>query len=195
MQASDFKMVGDNAYRRNYIQQGKTQSDGKLDQETMRVLKMTILMVKLGCNRLANTYSFEKGGMSSRQARRHLGNGTIPSFKIRMTTCLDPQGKAVIEENTKDALSSGIFDQLMNDDKKRLVHLCVDGVACEERIGLDVSRLPHQFVGLCLHNRESQFITMEDAECVLRDLDREGTDMSKTHFFQRGRGVLFCREW
>ena len=120
MQASDFKMVGDNAYRRNYIQHGKTQSDGKLDQETMRVLKMTILMVKLGCNRLANTYSFEKGGMSSRQARRHLGNGTIPSFKIRMTTCLDPQGKAVIEENMKDALSSGIFDQLANDGKKDL---------------------------------------------------------------------------
>ena len=35
MQASDFKMVGDCAYRRNYIQQGKVQSDGELDQETM----------------------------------------------------------------------------------------------------------------------------------------------------------------
>ena len=77
-------------------------------------------MVKRGCNRLANTYSFEKGGMSSRQVHCHLVNITIPSFKIHMMTCVDPQKKAVIEENKHDALSSGIFDQMINDGRKDL---------------------------------------------------------------------------
>ena len=82
----------------------------------------------------------------------------------------------------QDALSSGIYDRLINDNEKRLVHLYVDGVACEERIGLDVSRLPHQFVGLCLHNPESQFISEDDVLHVERDLDRECEDITKVHY-------------
>ena len=115
MQASDYKNVGDNAFRRKYVQRGILSStlDGgqNLDTETLRVLKMTLLMCKLGCNRLANTYKFEKGGMSSRQARRHLANGTIPNFKIRMSSCLDHQGLKAICHNIDDSVSSGIVNQ------------------------------------------------------------------------------------
>ena len=112
---------------------------------------MTILMCKLGCNRLAKTYSVEKGGMSVRQARRYLSSGVISNFKIRLTNCLDGLWRKTIQTNLVDVISSGIFDCLIEDDNKRLVAMLVDGIAVEERANLDVSQLPHQITGLCHH--------------------------------------------
>ena len=130
--------------------------------------------------------------MSSRTAKRHLSNGTIPNFKAGVTSCLDHQGKAVIEQNMDNLVSSGIIDIIMNDDGLRLTGVLVDGVATEECIDVDQSQLPNQFVGLCLHLKESQFVSMADAERIERELDREGTDMSKVHFAKEMEVYCLC---
>jgi len=82
--ASDLKRVGDNSFRRGDIQRGKLK-DGKLDPEAYRTLKLTLLTIKLGCHRLNRTHAIEDGGMSSRQARRHVMAGVVPNLKIRLS--------------------------------------------------------------------------------------------------------------
>ena len=72
--ACDIKRVGDNSFARNYIQRGYVK-DGQLDPETFRSLKLTLLMIKLGCHRLNHTHSIEHGGMSSRNALHHQSKG------------------------------------------------------------------------------------------------------------------------
>jgi hypothetical protein len=83
IRAADYKLVGNMTYRRNFVQRGRKQSDGKpFDEEAYKTLKLTILMWKMGNRRLVETYKFENGGLSYRQARRHMNQyGTVPSFK------------------------------------------------------------------------------------------------------------------
>ena len=102
--ASDLKRVGDNSFQRGYIQRGKFK-DGKLDPGAYRALKLTLLMIKLGCHRLNHTHSIEDGGMGSRQALRHVSAGVVPSFKIRLSSCLDEQGINAIKRNMEDVFS------------------------------------------------------------------------------------------
>ena len=143
---------------------------------------MTLLMCKLGCNQLANTYSIEKGGMSVRQARRYLANGVIPNFKTRLTNSFDGLWRQTIEKNMEDVISSGIFDKMLNDGNKRAVAMLVDGIAVEERANLDVSQLPHQITGLCHHAKTTNFVNFQDIQQIEIDLDRIGNDPSKIHF-------------
>jgi len=150
-------MVGDKSYCRRYIQRGRKQKDGKLEPERMKKLMLTLLMCKLGCNHLASTYAYVNGGMSHRQARRHLADGTILNFKCCVTSCLDRQVKNAIEKNMEDAVY-----ELVKSSTKRLVHLLVDGVAVDEKIDGDTNQVPHRFVGLCLHNHQSQYVGIDD---------------------------------
>ena len=115
--ATDLKLVGDNSFRRGYIQRG-TIKDGDLDPETYRSLKLTALMIKLGCHRLNHTHCVENGGMSSRQARRHLSSGILPAFKIRLSTSLDDQGKLTIKKNMEFA--NGRFTAIYDSRQKIL---------------------------------------------------------------------------
>ena len=139
MTAAETKMVGDNTHRRGHVQQGRKQKDGTIDPERMKILKMTLLMIKLGCNRLSSTCGYAHGGMSHRQARRHLADGTIPNPKCIITNCLDDQGAKAIEKNIDDAASSSTFDDMTNGSGKRLMHLLVHRVAVEECIDVDTS--------------------------------------------------------
>ena len=180
--ASELKSVGDSSSQRQFIQRGRKQKDGKFDPATLRNIKLSLLMTKLGCRRLAHTYAVEKGGMSSRQARRHVNKGTVPNFKVRLSNSLDLQGLKVIDQNITDVFASGIYDDLIDDVDKRCVHLLVDGVATEERLDLDVSQIPNQITGLCGHCTETNFVRIDDIERVERDLDRDGTDTTKIHF-------------
>ena len=47
--ATDLKLASDNSFTRSYKKRG-TVRDGKLDPETYRTLKLTMLMIKLGCH-------------------------------------------------------------------------------------------------------------------------------------------------
>ena len=58
--AAEYKMVGHSTYQRKFVQRG-TIRDGALDGETFKILLMTILTNKLGCNKLLHTLKFAFG--------------------------------------------------------------------------------------------------------------------------------------
>ena len=69
------------------------QADGELDPETLEMLKMTILVCKLGCNRFTNTYSFKNGDMNQQTAKRPLSDGNFSDFKVGVTASLTTRGR------------------------------------------------------------------------------------------------------
>ena len=80
-----------------------------------------------------------------------------------------------------------LFKELLQSESKVLVHLLVDGVAVDRRVNVDFSQVPHQFTGGCLHWKNADFVTFEDASRVERDLCRECTDENEDegmHFAQ-----------
>ena len=107
--------------------------------------------------------------MSTRTAKCHLSNLIIFNFKAGVKSCLDCQGKAVIEQNMGNPLSSGTIDIIVADDELRLTGVLVDGVATEECIDVDQSQLTNYVFGLCLHLKDSQFISMAMTQSMLRD--------------------------
>ena len=80
-----------------------------------------------------------------------------------------------------DMLNEESLPTFFNMNGKVLGHLLVDGVAVEPGINVDLSQLPHKFTGLCLHCKNTNFITFADAERIELELDRDGEDLSKTH--------------
>ena len=89
--------------------------------------------------------------MSSRSALRHQSAGRVPSFKLRLLTCLDDQGKLAIEKNMEDGFNKEILSTFFEMDNKFLAHLLVDGVAVDPGINVDLSQLLHEFTGICMH--------------------------------------------
>ena len=51
--------------------------------------------------------------MSTTTAKHHVSNGTIPNFKAGVTSCLDYQGRVVIEQKMDNLVSSGIINIIM----------------------------------------------------------------------------------
>ena len=110
-----------------------------------------------------------------------MASGSLPNFKIRMTTSLDDQGKCAIEMNMEDLLGNESFRSIYDSNRKCLVHLLVDGVNVDERVDVDMSQLPNRFTGLCLHCKNPNFIDHSDIIRIQTNLDREGEDMSNVH--------------
>eukprot|EP00986_Skeletonema_menzelii_P017389 scaffold19230_cov154-Skeletonema_menzelii.AAC.1 len=162
--AASYKLVGHGTHAHTYVQRGRRQRDGKpFDDEAYKILLMTVLMWKLGSRNLVQTFKFTCGGLSYRQARRHVNeNGTIPSFKPGITTSINDHGKAIIKKNMNDVFLDPKFVAILP-QKKCLVHILVDGVAIEERLNIDESVLPHQVTGLCRHCPDATFNTYGDA--------------------------------
>ena len=172
--AASYKLVGHGTYARSLVQRGRTQSDGKpFDRETYKILLMTILMWKMGNRNLSQTFKFGYGGLSLRQARRHMNEyGTVPSFKPGITSCINDQGSAIIIKNMDNIFLDPMFAAILP-QKKCLVHILVDGVAVEERLNIDESILPHQVTGLCRHCPDATFNTYDDATRINEGLNEE----------------------
>lgn len=190
--AAEYKIVGHCHYQRKFIQRGTfTKKGSSYDPEAYKALLMTVLMNKLGCNRLTNTYSFVHGGLSHRQMQRHTSNskGIIPNFKIQLTSCIDAHGLKAIEKNMEEIFKNKTIISFLPKHRV-LTHLLVDGVAVEERLNVDNSQIPHQITGLCRHCMDTNFITFEDAIKIQTDLDRESTDAKKIHLAQEME--VFC---
>ena len=60
-----------------------------------------------------------------------------------MKSCLDHQGKAVIEQNMNNLVPSGIIDSIMAHDELWLAGTNVDDVSTEECIDVNQSQLPN----------------------------------------------------
>lgn len=170
--AASYKVVGHGTHARTLVQRGRTQSDGKpFDREAYKILLMTILMWKMGNRNLVQTFKFGYGGLSSRQARRHMNEyGTVPSFKPGITSCINEQGSAIIIKNMDNLFLDPMFAAILP-QKKCLVHILVDGVAVEERLNIDESILPHQVTGLCRHCPDATFNAYDDATRINEGLD------------------------
>ena len=106
----------------------------------------------------------------------------MPNFKIRLSSCLDEQSIDAIERNMEDVFSESNLASFFGTKGLNVAHLLVDGVAVDPRLDVDLSQLPHQFTGLCLHCKNTKFITFEDGERIETELDREGVNMQKIHF-------------
>ena len=91
--AVELKMVGHGTFRRQFIQRGKFRKDGSYDPNARKDLLMSVLVEKLGCQKLVHTNSFVNGGVSSSTVHRHLNeHKTVPNFKFQLTSCIDPVG-------------------------------------------------------------------------------------------------------
>ena len=102
--------------------------------------------------------------MSSRSALRHQSAGRVPSFKLRLLTCLDDQGKLAIEKNMEDGFNEEILSTFFEMNNKVLAHLLVDGVAVDPGINVDLSQLPHKFTGICMYCTNTSFVAFEDGK-------------------------------
>ena len=170
MRAADHKMVGHATYQRGYVQRG-TIRNGVLDAETFKILLLTILMNKLGCNKLLHTFNYSHGGMSHRQMQRHTNQlGTVPNFKILLTSCIDEQGMRAIEKNMENVFLNPHFLSFLPKETC-LGIVVIDGVATEEKLNLDDSQESYQVTGLCRHCVSTSFNTFKDAQDIQEKLD------------------------
>mmetsp|Transcript_53738 Transcript_53738/g.114149 ORF Transcript_53738/g.114149 Transcript_53738/m.114149 type:complete len:171 (+) Transcript_53738:626-1138(+) len=112
-----WKTVGHGTYQRTYIPRGRF-VDGEYDPDARNALLLMSLMSKLGFNKLVHTNNVVNGGVSQWTMRRHLNKlGTIPNFKLRMTSCiLDESGLGAIESNIRDIFGNQeILNSLPNE--------------------------------------------------------------------------------
>ena len=156
--SAEFKMVGYGTFRRKFIQRGKFLKDGSHDPNARKDLLMSILVAKLGCQKLVHTNSFMNGGVSSSTVCRHLNeHKTVTNFKFQLTSCIDTVGLKSIGNNMQNLLASDQVAAIVPRNKvsgkqmKITVSLHVDGVNTDNKLNVDSSVIPHQVTGVCRH--------------------------------------------
>ena len=66
----------------------------------------------------------------------------------------------------EDIRFNELISSHIESDEKVRVHLPVDDVAVEDRLNIDFGQLPHQFIILCLHFDNTNFIEYTNTESV-----------------------------
>ena len=192
--AASWKRVGHGTCRRGFIQRGKYE-DSTYDPDARKALLMTVLMNKLGCNKLVHTYNVLHGGVSQTTARRHMnGYKTVPNFKIGLSssiTSFEQEGLKAIEKNMEGIFGNGEIMKFLPSHPV-IVSLHADGVNIDERLSLDTSVLPHQMVGCCRHIDNTNFIDYEDVERIQNGLNTTFHYASEAEVFAIGLNHGSC---
>ena len=127
------------------------------DYKFLRKVDMSFLMLKLGGRRLAKTHNVGQGGFNARHTQRLIQSGVIPVYKVIMSPNYLDMGRIAIRKNM-EALKSDAYKKFRPAHRVMSV-IMIDGIAVEERVGVDTSVIPNVFTGLCRHGKRKTSAT------------------------------------
>merc|ERR1719491_799564 len=159
IRSSQAKEIGNNQYRRALIPR-RSASD-EYEEEYKSKVELSFFVLMLGGRLLSKAINFEQGLFSARHTKRLVQDGVIPVHRPIPSYNIAEMGRKAIRYNMKALASDAYTDYFPSD--KSLVVCMIDGLALEERVGVNESIMPPCFTGLCRHCVDPTFVNYDSA--------------------------------